>query len=254
MPFAVLPNPRALTLWSNVSMSIYISTKAMPYVYMCVHKITGEFYIGYRVKNVKLNKPSHIDFPDYRTSSKIVNSNFDNFTWVILAEFYNETDAYDFEQYLIYQHWNDPLLINESCHFNGSRFRNPGGIPCSDEKKRKIGAANKIKLTGITRSEEFKIKISKATKGRKHSQEAKDKLSKIVTEEHKKNPRKWSEESKLKLSVTNKGKKISEEQKKKISDAERLRDKERPISEETKRKISETLKGRPSPLKGRKKS
>ena len=162
-------------------MSIYTSAKAMPYVYMCIHKETSQFYIGYRVKNVKLGKPSHIDFPEYKTSSKLVNPNFENFTWAIIAEFYEETDAYDFEQYLIHQHWNDPLLLNESCHFNGSRFRNPGGIPCSEETKRKIGAANKIKLTGITRSEEFKQKISEANKGKVVSQTTKDKLSKIVS-------------------------------------------------------------------------
>lgn len=225
----------------------------MPYVYMCVNKTTNEFYIGYRVKNVKLGKPSHIDFPEYKTSSKLVNPNFENFIWEIIAEFYEDTDAYDFEQYLIHQHWNNPLLLNEVCHFNGARFRNTGGIPCSDEKKRKIGAANKIKLTGITRSDEFKLKTSKASTGRKHSQESKDKIAKIVSEEHKKNPRTMSEEAKQKLSFANKGKVMTEEQKKKISDAKRLRDKERPISEETKRKISESLKGRPSPLKGRKK-
>lgn len=226
----------------------------MPYVYMCVNKTTNEFYIGYRVKNVKLGKPSHIDFPEYRTSSKIIKPNFENFTWTIIAEFYDQDSAYDFEQYLIYHHWNDPLLLNESCHFNGARFRNPGGIPCSYEKKRKIGAANKIKLTGITRSNNFKLKTSKASTGRKHSQESKVKIAKIVAEEHRKNPRKMSEEAKQKLSIANKGKVMSAEQKKKISDAKRLRDKERPISEETKRKISESLKGRPSPLKGRKKT
>lgn len=225
-------------------MCIYTSTKAMPYVYMCVNKTTNEFYIGYRTKNVKLGKPSHIDFPEYKTSSKKVNPSFNNFSWFIVAEFYKETDAYDFEQFLINQHWGDPLLLNDSCHYNNARFRNPGGIPCSEETKRKISAANKISLTGISRSEEFKLKISKASKGRKHSQEAKEKLSKIVAEEHKKNPRKWSEESKRKLSATNKGRIMSEEQKKKISDAKILRDSARPITDETKRKISESLKGR----------
>lgn len=224
------------------------------YVYMCIHKETKEFYIGYRSKNVKANKPAHIDFPNYKSSSKIVKSNFNNFTWFIVAEFHNDNDAYDFEQYLIYKHWDNPLLLNKACHYNKSRFKYLGGIPCSNEKKIKIGNANRIKLTGIKRSDDFKLKISKATKGRKHSQETKDKLSKIVTENHKINPRIWTEESKRKLSDSNKGRKMSNEQKKKISIAKRLRDKERPMSDETKRKISESLKGRPSPLKGRKKS
>lgn len=225
-------------------MTIYSSTKAMPYVYMCIHKDSGQFYIGYRIKNVELNKPSHIDFPEYKTSSKVVRPDFENFTWHIVAEFYDNESAYDFEQQFIHENWNDPLLLNNSCYFNKSRFRNPGGIPCSEEKKRKIGAANKIKLAGIIRTEEFKLKTSKASTGRKHSQETKDKLSKIVAEEHKRNPRKMSEEAKRKLSETNKGKTLTDEQKKQISEAKRLRDKLCPMSEETKRKISESLKGR----------
>jgi hypothetical protein len=38
-------------------MTIYTSDKAMPYVYMCINKYTGAFYIGYRAKNAKLGKP-----------------------------------------------------------------------------------------------------------------------------------------------------------------------------------------------------
>lgn len=232
-------------------MNIY-SNNPKPYVYICTHTETGEFYIGYREQNVKLGLHANEDLPNYRTSSTKVNPRFQEFTWIIVSEFDDGDAAYEYEQQLIYENWNDPLLLNESCYHGKRSFKRTG--PCSDETKRKIGNANKIKLTGITRSDEFKKKISEANKGKTISQETRDKLSKIVSEEHKKNPRKWSNESKKKLSETNKGRKISDEQKKKISEAKRKRDKERPISEETKKKISETLKGRPSPLKGRKKN
>ena len=229
-------------------MNIYKSTRAMPYVYMCVHKNTGEFYIGYRSKNVKLNKTSDTDFPTYKTSSKIVRTNFDNFDWIILAEFFTENAAYDHEQYLINEHWGDPLLINRTCHYNKSRFKYCGGTPCSEETKRKISLSNKTKLIGITRSDEFKEKISKATKGRHHSQETKDKIAAIVSKHHKQNPRKWSEEAKHKLSQSNKGKTLTDEHKRKISDAKKERDRLRPVSDETKRKISETLRNKKSVL------
>ena len=73
----------------------------MPYVYLCTHKETGQFYIGYRKYNVKLNRTSDIDFPKYKTSSDLVNSKFTEFNWIILAECENGDDAYDIEQLLI---------------------------------------------------------------------------------------------------------------------------------------------------------
>jgi hypothetical protein len=41
-------------------------------------------------------------------------------TWVIIAEFWAATDAYDFEQQLILEHRRDKLIINRHVIFNGS--------------------------------------------------------------------------------------------------------------------------------------
>lgn len=221
---------------------IYPSSRALPYVYICTHKQTGQFYIGYRAANVKIQRPSHIDLPNYKTSSKIVQSNFDCYMWYIIAEFFDKDSAYDFEQQLIYENWSNPLLLNKSCYYQKSRFKCPTGIPCSEEKKRKIGSANKVKLKGIKRSEEFKHKIGIANKGKIISDETKEKISRTISEHHRNNPRRMSEEVKQKLSATNKGRKLSEEHKQKISDAKRLRDKQKPMSEETKQKIANSLK------------
>lgn len=95
----------------------HTSTKPMPYVYIGTHSITGEVYIGYREKNVKLNRPSDIDLLMYRTSSKVVRPKFDEFNWQVIAEFMSGNDAYAFEQQLIHEHWGDPLLVNQSCHY-----------------------------------------------------------------------------------------------------------------------------------------
>jgi len=146
----------------TISMTIYTSTRAMPYVYMCINKYSGQFYIGYRVKNVRLNEPSHIDFPKYKTSSKIVKTKFDNFTWVILAEFYDYDSAYDFEQALINEHWNDPLLMNSNCHYGKKRFRIKSH---SAETKKKMSDSQKGR-PGRVQAEEIKQKISKSLIGR----------------------------------------------------------------------------------------
>jgi hypothetical protein len=107
-------------------MYIYTSTQVHPYVYQCVHKDTGKFYFGYREKN---KYPSNIDFPKYKSSSKIVNPNFEQYDWYIVAEFFKGDDAYDFEQLLINFFWNDPLLLNENCQFNSKkRFKNNTGL------------------------------------------------------------------------------------------------------------------------------
>lgn len=102
----------------------YVSTKTLPYVYMGTHKITNKFYIGYREMN---NRPSHKDLYTYKTSSKVVKPIFNEFNWIILAEFYDGNDAYDFEQYLINSHWDNPLLLNKNCHYEKPRFKSNKG-------------------------------------------------------------------------------------------------------------------------------
>lgn len=220
-------------------MNIYISTKAMPYVYMCINKTTNEFYIGYRVKNVKLNKPSHIDFPEYRTSSKIVKTNFDNFDWVILAEFYDHDSAYDFEQSLINEHWNNPLLMNTNCHYGKKRFRVKFH---SAETKQKISNAQKGR-PGRVQSKETRQKISKSSIGRIKSVEECKNISKGKMG---KSRAPMTDEAKKKISDFQRGRakgSMSEDQKRKISESKKGSvppNKGKPMSDETKRKISET--------------
>jgi len=192
---------------------IYTSTKAMPYVYMCIHKTTSEFYIGYREYNVKLNRTSTDDFPEYRTSSKIVKQNFHDFEWCILAEFYDGNSAYDFEQQLIHENWTNPLLLNATCHYNTLRFK---GKPHSDKTKQKMSVAKKGKSVP-PKSEETKRKMSAAKQGRPmppFSDEHRQKLS----EAGKRRPGKpLSEEHKQKISETLKGHIVSAETRQKRS-------------------------------------
>jgi len=133
---------------------IYTSEKVMSYVYRCEHKFNNTFYIGYRYANTI---PSNIDIVRYKTSSKFVKPRFNEFNWVIIAEFFNPDDAYKFEQEMIASDWNNPLLLNQWADFNKqkrgrnteeTRFRKGSskrGKATSDEIKKKIS----ISKTGI---------------------------------------------------------------------------------------------------------
>ena len=200
-------------------MSIYTSEKVSPYVYICTHKITYEFYIGYREKNVSLHRPSDIDIPLYKTSSMYVNPIFEEFNWYIVAEFIDGSPAYDFEQILIQENWKNPLLLNGQYHTGKTtQFRNNGH---SEETKQKMR----------------KPKPPRTEEHRRHMSEAKKGTKLIFTEEHKANlsaaALNRTTEHAAKISAANTGKTRSVETKAKISIS-----KQNP-SEETRKKMSE---------------
>lgn len=105
-------------------MPIY-GPRILPYVYKLTHKVTGEFYIGYRESN---KHPSSVDLPKYQTSSKVVKAiGFENFDWQIVAEFFDGASAYEYENHQIAEHWNDPLILNRQYKLNSKRhFRFAG--------------------------------------------------------------------------------------------------------------------------------
>ena len=181
--------PPILTLLRSISMSIYTSEKTLSYVYRLDNPTTGEFYIGYRKAN---NIPSHLDLPNYKTSASKVTNTFEVFEWKILAEFYDGDDAYDHEQLTIYENWDNPLLLNESCWYHN--------------KKRFMPPKN--------HSTETKNKISNSHKGKTHSTETKNKLSILNI------GKKLSTETKRKMSDAKKGINKSEETKKRMSEAQ----------------------------------
>jgi hypothetical protein len=128
-------------------MTIYVSDRAMPYVYKLVHKTTGQFYIGSRYAE-SLHLPSHLDLPQYKTSSKVIRDiGFDNFDWQIIAEFFDGDDAWDYEQELIAENFNDPLILNARHFHRKGKCRTIG--PMSEETKAKISAAKKGKTTAL---------------------------------------------------------------------------------------------------------
>lgn len=215
-------------------MTIYTSEKVVPYVYMGIHRVTGEFYIGSRTsKQQKL--PSHEDIHQYRTSSKDVKPIFDEFDWVIIAEFFDPISAYTFEHELIYENWNNPLKLNRVCYHGKATFGRHG-VKLSDETKQRMSEARR-KRPGKPLSEEHKQHIREASAKRVLTDDARRRMS----ESSKKRvgiPR--TEATKVKLSNARKGVPRvphSEEAKAKMSVARQSRTTEYKHSPETREKL-----------------
>lgn len=180
-------------------MTIYTSERVLPYVYQCTHKETGKVYIGSRTSS-KQKRPSHLDFPNYKTSSKIVNPNFDEFTWVILAEFFNPKDAYEFEHKMISDQWiiDKTQSLNQRCSHDKIAWNTIKRVYSSEErskrskkrkgKKHSQQSLERMRLIaeskrGVARDPEIIIKISQSKMGHEVTMETRLKLSKqyIVT-------------------------------------------------------------------------
>lgn len=80
-------------------MTIYNDNIARSYVYKLVHKITGQFYFGYRCGNIRKNRIAIHDIGRYyKTSSKVIKElGFENFDYFILSEYNDRYSAYDNE-------------------------------------------------------------------------------------------------------------------------------------------------------------
>jgi acylphosphatase len=106
----------------------------------------------------------------YFTSSKLINvRNISDYDIEIIAEFYDSNDAYDLEQELIKDEWENPLLINDHYHRDGvGRWKNPGHSTQTREKIR-------LARIGQRRSQESIAKQKKSSEG------------KTLTETHKRN-------------------------------------------------------------------
>jgi group I intron endonuclease len=153
----------------------------MPYVYKLTHKLTGQFYIGYRHAN-KL--PSDQDLPIYQSSSKVVKSlGFHNFEYEILAEFFDAESANDYENHLIEMNHIDPLILNRRYTRRGNH-RFIFMRKHTEETKQKLSLANKGQGVGRKHTEETKQKMSLSKIGKKYLFKRKNRE---VTDELRKN-------------------------------------------------------------------
>ncbi len=138
---------------------------AKPYVYKCTHKTTGQFYYGYRSQN---NVCAKEDLGiRYKTSSKLVKGDFENFDYSIVQECKDKGQAYLLEQKLIYKHRKDPLILNRRCFHKCKNLIGYINYHHTVETKEKIGAKSrgrKSVLAGVPRPQHVKDQISATAK------------------------------------------------------------------------------------------
>ena len=105
-------------------MNIYNSPKTvLHYVYRCVEKTTGRFYIGYRFKNTV---PAKEDFgKHYFTSNSYVKENFENFDFEIVAEFPDRKSAFAFETKLIKETRSEKQINGDKNIKNRYTYKKP---------------------------------------------------------------------------------------------------------------------------------
>ena len=208
---------------------------------MCTHKISKQFYIGSRTTKTQ-SLPSQLDFPNYKTSSKKIKNNFEEYDWIILAEFFSGEDAYHYEQKFIFEHWGNKLLLNKHHRYGTKAIFSRSGSTHTAESKAKMSIA-KQKMTDETKakmskshagvprsphSAETKTKMGLSHKGRTHSEETRAKIREAMS------GRKLSAETKAKIANASKQRKHTDEAKAKIS-AVHLG---KVLSDETKAKMS----------------
>lgn len=190
------------------------------------------FYIGYTKKtNIKKGYRGSVKSKKYSQiwKQEIKNNSF-LFDTKIITEHETKEDALEKEEYLqkcLSVHKNN-LYINQT--ISGKYFTFEKGKKLSEDHKKKIGIANSKALKGRKLSESTKQKM----RGRKHTQEFKEKMSllhkgnqyglgKKLTEEHKnklKGRIPWNKGMKGFMSGNKHyrfGKKVSEKTKNKIS-------------------------------------
>ena len=133
------------------TLQLEMQDKPAPYVYKLTHKITGQFYFGYRKENVKLKRLAKDDLGKfYFTSSKIIKEiGFKNFYYEILGEYEKWEEAYIIEQQKIKEHWRNILLINGFYHdIVGGKKYFCNNKPHNEETK-KLMSKNHFDITGI---------------------------------------------------------------------------------------------------------
>lgn len=124
-----------------------------PYVYLGIHKSTGQFYIGVRYANQRKNLSPEDDLGKvYFTTSNIVKPIFNEFKWTILAQFISKEDALEFEELLIEESWKNPLLLNKNK--GGKKFHRPDNYIRKPKNQVKKGRSDTMK--DLWKNEDFR--------------------------------------------------------------------------------------------------
>jgi len=104
------------------------------YVYKITEKNGGRFYIGARSSNIAASLDLGVRyFSSSNMVKKIINTiSVDAFIFEIVNDTYEcWKDAYDAEQLLIFENWNNPLILNKACYYGKKDF----GVISDDAKQ-----------------------------------------------------------------------------------------------------------------------
>jgi hypothetical protein len=141
-----------------------------PYVYYIKHRKSGKFYFGFRKKNVAIGvKPEDDLWKQYFTSSRYVKKMItefgkDSFDAKVIFTNIDSEVCYWYEQNLIKQSIKDSLSMNyKYVEFETGKEMFGGGKPLTEETKKRIGDS----LRGKTHSKEYAEAISKRQLGSK---------------------------------------------------------------------------------------
>lgn len=214
------------------------------YIYGLIDPSTGQLrYIGQTVRKIEYRLTSHLG--SAKTLNKFGELKYNSYVYrwirqvlaqnqepqiVLIQEFQEEDVLDDAETFWIayFRKMGCPLTNLASGGRVGCR-----GRKASDESKKRMSIAQRSLNKKL--SEELKMRLSLANRGKKASEEAKKKMS----EAHK--GRIVSDETRVKMSLSFKGRKISEEHRRQLS----LLNKGRPRhTEVSKAKISAANKGK----------
>lgn len=150
------------------------------YVYRVTNKLTGEFYHGYRYQNQTLGiLPENDIWVNYFTSSARIKKEIkkhgkDAFVVEIIYRNTDSIKCWKQEQILIKNDWGNPLLLNGKYHDPESDvevFRRVNLL--TEETRLKMSKAGK----GRSKTEDHKKKIAIANTGKKGSAQKSAKIS-----------------------------------------------------------------------------
>jgi len=180
----------------------------MYHIYIIQNKLNNKIYIGqtnsieyrwYCHKNNSFNE--NTSCYDTYIARAIRKYGIDAFNFGVIESYDNLDDCNEAEEFWIgyFSSYNNYMGYNIKLGGNNHIM--------SEETKQKIGASNKIALTGKILTEEHKNNISLSLKGKEFSQEHRDNLSKVLKGKQNCLGRVLSDETKNKISTSNLGNK-----------------------------------------------
>lgn len=145
----------------------FVQDSDMKYVYITTNLVNGKKYIGV---NLKDNDSRYLG-SGIRLKNAIKKYGVENFKKEIIASFETEKEAREYERALIKE--KDAIKLDEFYNLAPGGYGGGTGHPCTEEAKIRIANA----LKGRKRPREMVERIAKKLRGRKQSSELREKRS-----------------------------------------------------------------------------